>query len=63
MNEQNPGAVAFYFGKGFMQVDRSEVDDDGKPYPILRLKLACKASTRVSADHASTGSSAATAQC
>lgn len=37
VNEQNTGAVAFYRRVGFVQTDRSELDADGRPYPILYL--------------------------
>lgn len=37
VNEQNQGARAFYERLGFRQTGRSDVDDSGKPYPILHL--------------------------
>ena len=37
VNEQNPAAVAFYTAKGFRQVGRSELDGQGRPFPLLRL--------------------------
>jgi putative acetyltransferase len=40
VNEQNPGAVGFYRSKGFREVGRSPLDSDGRPYPILHLRLA-----------------------
>jgi putative acetyltransferase len=39
VNEQNPGAHGFYVSRGFAQVRRSELDGDGRPYPILHLEL------------------------
>ena len=39
VNEQNPAALGFYLSKGFTEIGRSEVDGDGKPYPILHLQL------------------------
>ena len=39
VNEQNDGAVAFYRHLGFRQVGRSPVDDSGRPYPLLHLRL------------------------
>ncbi|GAA1779148.1 GNAT family N-acetyltransferase [Leucobacter iarius] len=39
VNEQNPGAHGFYLSRGFVQVGRSELDGDGRPYPILHLAL------------------------
>lgn len=37
VNEQNSGAVGFYERLGFRVVDRSPVDDTGKPYPLLTM--------------------------
>lgn len=39
VNEQNPAAVGFYEHLGFRVVDRSPVDGQGKPYPILHMAL------------------------
>jgi putative acetyltransferase len=39
VNEQNHGAVSFYQKLGFEIHSRSELDDQGKPYPILRLQM------------------------
>lgn len=39
VNEQNPGATAFYLAKGFRRVGRSDVDGQGRPYPLLHLEL------------------------
>lgn len=39
VNEQNEMAYAFYRKYGFVQVGRSELDDSGKPYPLLHLEL------------------------
>lgn len=39
VNEQNAQAVGFYEHMGFKQVSRSELDSDGKPYPILHMRL------------------------
>jgi len=39
VNEQNPGACAFYQRLGFVITGRSELDDDGRPFPLLHLKL------------------------
>jgi len=37
VNEQNTGARAFYQRMGLEFVSRSELDDHGRPYPLLRL--------------------------
>lgn len=37
VNEQNIQALGFYKHIGFDLVSRSEVDGEGKPYPILHL--------------------------
>ncbi|ELR65990.1 Histone acetyltransferase HPA2 [Photobacterium marinum] len=39
VNEQNPQAVGFYQHVGFKVVSRSPLDDMGKPFPILHMKL------------------------
>lgn len=47
VNEQNPGARAFYARRGFVEVGRSALDGDGRPYPLLHLRrIAPAASTR-----------------
>ncbi|HEY5784205.1 MAG TPA: GNAT family N-acetyltransferase [Microlunatus sp.] len=38
VNEQNPMARAFYASKGFEQVGRSELDTEGRPFPLLHLR-------------------------
>ncbi|MCG7285002.1 GNAT family N-acetyltransferase [Cellulomonas sp. ACRRI] len=38
VNEQNPGARAFYARRGFVEVGRSPLDGDGRPYPLLHLR-------------------------
>lgn len=38
VNEDNPQAVAFYEHMGFVVFERSDRDDQGKPYPILHMK-------------------------
>lgn len=40
VNEQNPQAIGFYEHLGFKMVHRSELDGQGKPYPILTMRLA-----------------------
>ena len=39
VNEQNPEAVGFYKYLGYKVVSRSPIDDMGKPFPILHMKL------------------------
>lgn len=39
VNEQNPRAFRFYQTHGFRVVNRDEHDSDGRPFPILHLKL------------------------
>ena len=39
VNEQNPDAVRFYEACGFQVVGRSELDDAGRPYPLLHMHL------------------------
>lgn len=39
VNEQNGSALAFYGRLGFRRIGRSPVDDAGRPYPLLHLKL------------------------
>jgi putative acetyltransferase len=40
VNEQNPAACRFYQACGFVVIGRSEVDDAGRPYPLLHMRLA-----------------------
>ena len=40
VNEQNQSAVGFYERMGFRRIGRSDMDDSGRPYPLLHLKLA-----------------------
>ncbi len=39
VNEQNPKAKGFYEHMGFKVYQRSELDKQGNPYPILYMKL------------------------
>ena len=39
INEQNPQARGFYEHFGFEVYKRSELDEQGNPYPILYMKL------------------------
>lgn len=38
VNEQNPSAVKFYERMGFRTFRRDGTDDQGNPFPILRMK-------------------------
>ncbi|WP_049622577.1 acetyltransferase [Frateuria defendens] len=38
VNEQNAQAVGFYRHLGFRQTGRTDVDGDGRPYPLLQLR-------------------------
>ena len=40
VNEQNVAARAFYEACGFVVEGRSELDDQGRPYPLLHMRLA-----------------------
>lgn len=40
VNEDNPQAKGFYKHMGFKVYQRNELDDQGKPYPVLYMKLA-----------------------
>lgn len=39
VNEQNPNAKGFYEYMGFKICKRTELDEQGNPYPILYMKL------------------------
>jgi len=39
VNEQNEAALAFYRHLGFEPIGRSPVDDSGRPYPLVHLRL------------------------
>lgn len=39
VNEQNPVAVEFYKHCGFEIIGRTEFDEQGNPFPILKMKL------------------------
>lgn len=40
VNEQNTAARRFYEACGFVVAGRSELDEQGRPYPLLHLRLA-----------------------
>ena len=39
VNEQNPNAQRFYEHMGFKTYKRTELDEQGNPYPILYMRL------------------------
>ena len=39
VNEQNPQAIGFYEAMGFKTQKRTELDEEGNPYPLLYMKL------------------------
>lgn len=39
VNEQNPQAVGYYKHLGFKVFKKSELDEQGNPFPILHMKL------------------------
>lgn len=39
VNEQNPRAVGFYKHMGFKTYKRTDLDEEGRPYPLLYMKL------------------------
>lgn len=40
VNEQNGQAVGFYEHLGFVRTGRSAIDGQGRPYPLLHMRLA-----------------------
>ena len=38
VNEQNPQAVGFYEHMGFTTYKRTELDEEGRPYPLLYMR-------------------------
>ena len=39
VNEQNPQAAGFYLHVGFEVFERTELDEQGNPFPILKMRL------------------------
>lgn len=39
VNEQNPQAAGFYRHIGFEVFERTELDEQGNPFPILKMKI------------------------
>jgi putative acetyltransferase len=52
VNEQNAAARGFYEACGFVVEGRSELDDQGRPYPLLHLRLAAPNPPLHQTDHA-----------
>ena len=46
VNEQNNGAVVFYTKLGFEVYERTVKDDQGRDYPLLRMRLSNKSELR-----------------
>jgi putative acetyltransferase len=42
VNEQNPAARGFYEALGFVVAGRSQLDDGGRPFPILHMRRAAR---------------------
>ncbi|MEJ2720159.1 MAG: acetyltransferase [bacterium] len=42
VNEQNTAARSFYEACGFVVEGRSKLDDQGRPYPLLHMRLAAR---------------------
>lgn len=42
VNEQNPLGVGFYQKMGFVEKSRSEVDGQGRPYPLIHMEITKK---------------------
>lgn len=40
VNEQNPQAICFYEHMGFVTYKRTDLDEEGNPYPLLYMKLS-----------------------
>ena len=38
VNEQNPGALAFYVRTGFRETGRSPLDGTGRPFPMVHME-------------------------
>lgn len=48
VNEQNPQAAGFYRHMGFETFERTERDEQGNPFPILKMKLTANNITKES---------------
>ena len=45
VNEQNPQARGFYERMGFRVCRRTELDEQGYPYPLLYMELSSRSGT------------------
>lgn len=45
VNEQNEQAVGFYRHEGFRVVSRRDLDDQGRPYPLLHMRIGEEAAS------------------
>ena len=46
VNEQNAQAIGFYMHLGFERIGHSQTDNQGRPYPLIHLRLSSNASIR-----------------
>lgn len=51
VNEQNPSALVFYQRNGFVVTGRSDLDGEGRPFPLLHLSAAAPFTTDAAAAH------------
>ena len=56
VNEQNPSAAKFYERMGFRTFRRDSTDDQGNPFPILRMKRLWICSVKESSSYSMPGS-------
>jgi putative acetyltransferase len=42
VNAQNPQAIGFYLKYGFSPISNSTVDQSGRPFPLIRMRLRKK---------------------
>jgi putative acetyltransferase len=43
VNEQNTQAIGFYMHLGFKRIGRSPIDNEGRAYPLIHLRLSSNA--------------------
>ena len=39
VNEQNPSAIEFYKKMGFSAYKRTELDEQGRPFPLIYMRI------------------------